>query len=173
LSSRPRRSAIDTSLHPTRRHIPREAGALHPVEEASTARRPCRPVPPTTTIRFHEDWCISFRKAGIPPASMAGPCPAEPAPSSNERDIPHQRALVAFRRTCSGCAARRAAHRPNDVQSPPWASILPCRDLKRCWLDVEGKELDAVVVHLERDTCKGDSEAVMVMKIEGSKSRLC
>ena len=38
---------------------------------------------------------------------------------------------------------------------------------------MEEKGLDAVVVHLECDTCMGDSEAVMVMKIEGSKSRLC
>jgi hypothetical protein len=50
LLSRPRRSAIDTSLHQTRRHVPCEAGAS------------CRPVPPTTRIRFHEDWRIFFEK---------------------------------------------------------------------------------------------------------------
>jgi hypothetical protein len=38
---------------------------------------------------------------------------------------------------------------------------------------VEEKVLDAVVVPLKRDACKDDSEVVMVMKIEGSKSRLC
>jgi hypothetical protein len=40
-------------------------------------------------------------------------------------------------------------------------------------LDVEEKVLDAAVERLKRDACKGDSEVAMVMKIEGSKSRLC
>jgi hypothetical protein len=38
---------------------------------------------------------------------------------------------------------------------------------------MEEKVLDAVVVRLKRDVCKGDTEVAMVMKIEGSKSRLC
>ena len=100
LPSRPRRSAIHTSLHPTQRHIPREAGALHPVEEVKTAWRPCRPVPPTTTIRFHEDWRIFSRKAGILVQLNRRRRPI--------REIPHQRALVTFRRAGSDCATRRA-----------------------------------------------------------------
>ena len=95
------------------------AGALHPVEEASTAWRPCRPVPLTTRIRCHEDWRIFFRKAGILVQLNRHRRPM--------REVPHQRGLVTF----GGLGQTMPFEGPNDVQSPPWASILPCRDLKR------------------------------------------
>ena len=107
LPSRPRRSAIDTSLHPTRRHIPREAGALYPVEEASTARRPCRPraaddedqVPRRLAHLFPE----SGHSSGVNGLALV---------QLNRRrrpmkEIPHQRALATFRRAGSDCATRK------------------------------------------------------------------
>jgi hypothetical protein len=99
---------------------------------------PSTPLRKQAPLGGHVAPCHRRRESGFTKigASFSGKrghsCPAELAPSSNERNtVPacpgHVSAVwVRLCRSKGGLA-----HRPNDVQSPPWASILPCRDLRR------------------------------------------
>ena len=125
MPSHTRRSAIDTSLHQTRRHIPREADALHPVEEDehhSAVMSPCAAA---------DENQVSRRLAHLFSESGQS-CPAESAPSSNERNTAPAcpgHVSAGWARLCR--PKDGLARRSNDVQSLPWASILPYRDLRR------------------------------------------